>query len=114
VTKVSGVDYHGAHLHAPVVRLESFRAPISIAALFNHDLRQFNVSAAYPHGDTDREAYMEPPLGYVRLLQKGLYGLKQASRIWHEKLKADTEELGFVQCQRDHAVFRIGDWGSRD
>ena len=24
------------------------------------------------------------------------------------------KELGFVQCQRDHTVFRIGDWGSPD
>jgi len=41
-------------------------------------------------------------------------GLKQASRIWHEKLKADMEELGFVQCQQDHAVFCHGEWGSPD
>src|SRR5258706_4458937 len=41
-------------------------------------------------------------------LLKGLYGLKQAGRIWHERLKADMEELGYVQCNRDHAVFRIG------
>jgi len=59
---------------------------------------------------TYREAYMEPPPGYewegiVWLLQKGLYRLRQASRIWHEKLKADMEELSFMQCQRDHAVF---------
>ena len=118
-TQVSGVDYHEAHLYAPVVRLESFRALISIAALFDHDLRQFDVSAAYLHGDIDGEAYMEPPPGYGRegivwLLQKGLYELKQAGRIWHEKLKADMEELGFVQCQRDHAVFRHGEWGSPD
>jgi len=40
--------------------------------------------------------------------------LKQASRIWHKKLKADMEELGFVQCQRDHAIFCHGKWGSPD
>ena len=60
---------------------------------------------------------MEAPTRYeqegtVWLLLKGLYGLKQAGRIWHKRLKADMEELGCVQCQRDHAVFRIGDWGS--
>ena len=56
---------------------------------------------------------MEPPPGHgdgdsVWKLLKGLYGLKQAGRIWHERLKADMEELGYTQCQRDHAVFRIG------
>lgn len=118
-TQVSGVDYHDAHLYAPVVRLESFRTLISIAALFDFDLRQFDVSVAYLHGDIDGEVYMEPPPGYgtkgtVWLLLKGLYGLKQAGRIWHERLKADMNELGFVQCPRDHAVLCIGTWGRDD
>ena len=118
-TQVSGIDYHDAYLYAPVVRLETFRALISIAALFGLELRQFDVSAAYLHGEIDEEVYMEPPPGYgssdsVWLLQKGLYGLKQAGRIWHERLKADMEELGFVQCPRDHAVFRIGTWRKDD
>ena len=75
-TQVSGVDYREAHLYTPVVRLESFHMLISITALFNHDPRQFDVSAAYLHVDINREAYMEPPPGYewegsVWLLQKG-------------------------------------------
>jgi len=75
-TQVSSVDYREAYLYAPVVRLESFRALISIVALFDHDLRQFDVSTAYLHGDIDGEAYMEPPLGHERggavwFLQKG-------------------------------------------
>ena len=78
-TQVSGVDYREAHLCAQVVRLESFRVLISIATLFDHDLRQFHVSAAYLHGDTDGGAYMEPPPGYepegtVWLLQRGSMG----------------------------------------
>ena len=75
-TQVFGVDYREAHLYAPVVRLESFRGLISIAALFDHDLRQIDVSATYLPGYIDREAYMEPPLTYewegtVWLFQKG-------------------------------------------
>ena len=62
---------------------------------------------------------MEPPPGYesegnVWILLKGLYGLKQAGRIWHEQLKADMNELGFTQCPRDNGVFCIGNWGSND
>ena len=67
---------------------------------------------------TKKSTWSHPP-GYgakdsVWLLQKGLYGLKQAGRIWHERLKADMEQLGFVQCPRDHAVFRIGTWKRAD
>ena len=56
---------------------------------------------------------MEPPPGHgdgdsVWKLLNGLYGLKQAGRIWHERLKTGMDELGYMQCYRDHAVFRIG------
>ena len=33
---------------------------------------------------------------HVWFLQRGLYGLKQAGRIWNEKLKAAMEELEFM------------------
>ena len=63
-TQTSGVDYNEAHLYAPVMRLESFRILLSIAAWFDLDLRQFDVSAAYLHGEIDGEVYMEPPPGH--------------------------------------------------
>jgi len=82
-TQISGIDYHEAYLYPPVIRLESFRILISLAALFSLEIRQFDVSTAYLHGDIDEEIYLQPPSGYsdrdvVWLLQKGLYGLKQA------------------------------------
>jgi len=52
-TQISGIDYHEAYLYAPVVRLESFRILISLAALFNLEIRQFDVSVVYLHGDID-------------------------------------------------------------
>ena len=112
-TQVPGVDYSKAHLYAPVMRFESFRILLSIASWFDLDLRQFDVSEAYLHGEIDGDVYMEAPPGHgdgdtVWKLLKGLYGLKQAGWIWHERLKADMEGLGYVQCKRDHAVFRIG------
>jgi len=87
--------------------------------LYDLNLCQFNVSAAYLHGEIDGEVYMEPPPGYgdgdsVWKLLKGLYSLKQAGRIWHDQLKADMVEMGFTQCPRDHAVFQIGTWRNDD
>jgi hypothetical protein len=46
-TQISGFDYNEAHLYTPVMRLESFRTLLSIAAWFDLHLQQFDVSAAY-------------------------------------------------------------------
>ena len=118
-TQVSGIDYNEAHLYAPVMRLKSFQVLLSIAAWFDLDLCQFDVSAAYLHGEIDGEVYMEPPPGCgdgetIWKLLKGLYSLKQVGHIWHERLKADMEELGYTQCHRDNAVFRISTWKKGD
>ena len=56
---------------------------------------------------------MEPPQGRgdgdtVWKSLKGLYSLEQVGRIWHERLKADMEELGYTKCHRENAVFIIG------
>jgi len=60
-TQVSAIDCHEARLYAPVMRLASFRVLFSIATWFDLDLRQFDMSAAYLHGEIDDEVYMEPP-----------------------------------------------------
>ena len=91
---------------------------LSISTWFDLDLRQFDGSAAFLHGEIDGEVYMEPPPGHgdgdsVWKFLKGLYGLN-TGRIWHKRSKADMEELGYTQCQRDHAVFRIGIWKTSD
>lgn len=102
------------------MHLKSFQTLLTIAGWFNINLCQFDISTVYLHGEIDGDIYMESPPSHgngssVWKLLKGLYGLKQAGCIWHERLKADMEDLGYVQCQRDHAVFRYrtranGDW----
>ena len=112
-TQVFGIDYHEARLCASVVRLETL---VLIATLFNHDLVQFDVSAAYLRGEIDGEIYMEPPPGYRAggHCKAPPEGPLQIEAGWHERHKANMEELGFLQCQRDHTVFRIGDLGNPD
>jgi len=46
ISCILALSYHEAYLYAPVVRLESFRTLIAIAALFDLELRQFDVSTA--------------------------------------------------------------------
>jgi hypothetical protein len=70
---------------------------------------------AFPQADLDIPVYMELPAGmeipghsksgHLLLLKKNLYGLKQASFNWHQKLKTALEERHFVESLSDPCVF---------
>jgi hypothetical protein len=69
------------------------------------------VSAAFLQGrKIDRTVYDEPPKefkkpGQVWRLRKGLYGLREASRLWFEEFSADLKEKGGQKLFGDEAVF---------
>ena len=43
--------------------------------------------------------------GKVCKLCKSLYGLKQSSRAWFERLTQVVKGNGFIQCQINHSIF---------
>jgi hypothetical protein len=47
----------------------------------------------------------EENTGSVLQLNKSLYGLKQASRVWHQTLTANVFEIGCIQSQSDGALY---------
>ncbi|XP_014519717.1 uncharacterized protein LOC106776760 [Vigna radiata var. radiata] len=65
--------------------------------------------------DLNEEVYMEPPpglnvhkKGQVCRLIKSLYGLKQASRKWFEKLSTFLTFVNYIQSKSDHSLFIKG------
>ena len=54
-----GLDYFDTYF--PVTRIISIRMLISIAALFNLEIHQFEVKTAILNGDLNEEIYMEQP-----------------------------------------------------
>jgi hypothetical protein len=89
-----GIDYQ--ETFSPVVNMNSVRMVLAISLQLDLELSQMDVCTAYLHGELDEEIYMRPPPGWIEmgkcksdevlLLKKGLYGLKQAGRLWHQRL----------------------------
>lgn len=75
------------------------------------------MSNAFLHGILTDEVYMEHPQGfinaqhlnYVCRLHKSIYGLKQASHAWFNRLSSFLIELLFVESQVDYSLFTYHD-----
>eukprot|EP00253_Pinus_taeda_P035760 PITA_35760 len=106
-----GRDYE--ETFAPVARMETVRAVLSIAAQNKWEVYQMDVKLAFLNGVLMEEVYIEQPLGYekngqkhkVCKLKKALYGLKQASRAWYNRIDSYLLENGFDKCEGGPTVY---------
>ena len=80
----------GVELFSPVVRFESMRLMLTLAALHNWYITSVDVCTAYLYGKLDEEIYMCQPEGFIArgqeskviCLKRALYSLKQAGLAW--------------------------------
>lgn len=105
-----GIDYR--ETFAPVVRYESIRALLAVAASKDYELGQFDITTAFLYGDLDEEIFMELPEGCNTAqgdccqLLKSLYGLKQSPRQWNKKFNEFLYQHNFKSNPADPCIFR--------
>ena len=115
-----GIDY--GESFSPVMRLESLRTILALAAIRGLDVIQFDITSAHLHGALKEEVYMVQPEGYVApgkedwawRFKKGLYGLVQAGRTWNEELNAHMEGEGVTETPKDPTMYIKNSWTDRD
>jgi hypothetical protein len=108
------IDY--TEIFAPVVRYSSIRMLLSLANAQDLNIYGLDVSNAFARADVDEEIYVQMPHGYqqtdpvsgeplVCKLCKGLYGTKQAARLWHQTLRAHLLADGWCQLESDTCIY---------
>jgi len=109
-TQTEGIDYF--ETFSRVVKLPTVRILLALASASDLFIHQLDVDNFFLHGDLHEEIYMKPPPGLslpqpnlVCKLNKSLYGLKQASRNWNQKLTSELLLLGYTQSSADHSLF---------
>ena len=110
-SQTPGTDFN--ETFSPTVKYESIRLALAVAATTNMELRQFDITTAFLNALLHSELYMQQVPGYVDLLQKhlvcylkkALYGLRQASREWNQRIDAFLKEFNLTQSSADNCVY---------
>ena len=108
--QIEGLDYFDTF--SPVAKVTTVRLVIALASINHWFLHQLDVNNAFLHGDLHGYVYMIIPAGVstskpnqVCKLSKSLYGLKQTSRKWYEKLTRLLITNGYQQATSDASLF---------
>ena len=113
-----GVDFQ--EVFAPVSKYSTLRALLAIAAANDMELQQLDITTAFLNGELAEEVYVLQPPGFedgtgrAAHLHRALYGLRQAPRAWHARLKEELERIGFVESLADPGLFIFSGDGDGD
>lgn len=98
---------------APVIKHSSLRYIFALAAKHNFIIEQMDAITAFLQGELPDEVYINQAEGFcdadnpkkVCKLLKAIYGLKQSSRIWNEKLNSTLISFGLCQSDYDPCLY---------
>lgn len=110
-TQILGFNF--THTFSPIVKALTVRVVLSLIVMNNWLLCQLDMYNAFLHGLLDKPAYMEQPPGFtnlkfpvhVCLLQKAVYGLKQACLAWFHRFSSFLLTLRFTCSTTDTFLF---------
>lgn len=105
------MDYE--EVFAPVARQTTFRTLLAVAKKQRLMVRHYDVKNAFLNGTLEGTIYMTQPEGFmvrskeqmVCKLNKNIYGLKQAARVWNKKLHDILTKDEFIQSKVDLCLF---------
>lgn len=107
-----GIDYD--ETFSPVVRHSTIRFLVALAAEKKMKIFQMDAITAFLQGELTESIFMEQPEAFndgtnrVCKLNRAIYGLKQAGRVWNRKLDSFLTNAGYVKSKCDPCVYIKG------
>jgi len=112
--QIEGVDFQKTF--SSVAQMRSFRTVLALSTHLGMKITQYDISNAFLNAELEEDIYMSFPPGYNEhdgdpklcwKLLKGLYGLKQASRLWRELLVGSFEKIGLKVCKTESGILHM-------
>lgn len=113
-----GQDYD--LVFAPVAKQTTIRIALSIASMKGLLVHHLDIKTAFLNGKLQESIYMKQPPGFqhenknlVCRLKKGIYGLKQAAKLWNDEIHGVLIGEGFERSKADPCLYskkEDGDW----
>ena len=102
--------------HSSTASTEAYRTLMATAAYNGWPIYESDYTTAYLNAKLQREVFIKQPPGHERRgpngeylvwqLQRALYGLPQAGRLWQKTHHDELIRLGFEQCVGEYALYR--------
>ncbi|KAL3702653.1 hypothetical protein TMatcc_011232 [Talaromyces marneffei ATCC 18224] len=95
---------------AATLASRNFRMMMSLAAVFDLEIVQFDAVNAFVNSELDEDVYTYFPDGFreagkVMKLKRALYGLRRSPRLWQLELTRTLLGLGFSQIPDEECLF---------
>ena len=109
--QIEGVTF--SEIFASVVRWSTIRTILALAANYSWPIRQMDVITAFLNGEFTNKVYMEIPEGFLGArdptklchLKHAMYGLRQAPRVWYDKINSWLQQQNLKQSDSDPNLF---------
>jgi hypothetical protein len=106
-----GIDYN--ETFSPVGKFTSLRCILAIAVYEDLELHNMDVDTAFLYGELSDNIYVTQPEGFIDhshpsfvcKLKKGLYGLKQSPRVWHDTIDTFLQNNGYKKIFADPCIY---------
>ena len=106
-----GTDYD--EVFAPVIRQTTFRTLLTITGQEKIIVKHYDAKTAFLTGSLKETIFMKQPEGYaipgkkniVCKLNKSIYGLKQAAKVWNDQLDEILKNYHFQKGEADPCLY---------